>query len=610
MNVKNKLNFILLLTFLIINSKLIFAQEIVVGPYIQFLTSNSVWILWETSAGDESKVNWGKTDSLGNTTTGESYIGNRDSKIHEVYLENLEPNTKYFYQVITENVKSSIFHFNTFPSSKDEGKTRIIFISDTQFDGANPTKYFEIIHDGIIDFITDNYGFDISEELSFVAVAGDLVSNGLNYEEWGEFFFKPAQDLMSYIPFYPVLGNHDANSPFYFRYFKLPENGTLGFIEHWWFFDHSNIRMIGLDSNDGFRLNTQLRWLEKVLDDACINEDIDFVFVELHHPYLSELWPLGEINYTKFVIERLEEFSKECGKPSAHFFGHTHGYSRGESRDYSHLWVNAATASGNIDYWGEYNQNDYDEFNISLDEYGFVFIEVEGGDNPFFKLQRVSLGDEITPLNNVIKDEITVYRFNTPPDKPLGIYPEEGSEVSPFSLTLMGTPFKDYNNDLQGASHWQISENCNDFSKPIFDKWKQYQNFYFDKDTQAGDDLTKQVINNLKGLTSYCYRVRYRDRSLAWSDWSLPVSFKTSSDCSQDPNDSDDDGIPDSCDNCPTTYNPDQKDRDGDGIGDACDLRCGKANLVNYSTSKFILPCFIVLGLFPIKFFKKILISA
>ena len=56
--------------------------------------------------------------------------------------------------------------------------------------------------------------------------------------------------------------------------------------------------------------------------------------------------------------------------------------------------VNVASAGGNLDYWGEYPNNDYDEYTISQDEYGYVLIETIAGDNPEFTLKRFSLGDE------------------------------------------------------------------------------------------------------------------------------------------------------------------------------------------------------------------------
>jgi hypothetical protein len=51
-----------------------------------------------------------------------------------------------------------------------------------------------------------------------------------------------------------------------------------------------------------------------------------------------------------------------------------------------------------------------------------------------------------------------------------------------------------------------------------------------------------------------------------------PISSETRFEClPEEETDSDNDGIPDYLDNCPTTYNPDQLDSDNDNIGDACD---------------------------------------
>jgi hypothetical protein len=250
----------------------------------------------------------------------------------------------------------------TAPLAEDERSFQIAAMSDMQRDDSHPDKFAEILSEGLIPHVKDRYSSDLSEALAMVFITGDLVDNGWIYTEWLDDFFTPASELMSRVPVYPVPGNHEGNTPLFFRYFHLPENATPGYEEHWWSTDYSNVRIIGLDSNTSYRTDTQLEWLESLLDETCTDSNIDFVFAQLHHPYLSELWLPGETDFTGDNIHRLEAFTDNCGKPSIHFFGHTHGYSRGQSRDHRHLWVNVASAGGALDRWGMTEQADYDEF--------------------------------------------------------------------------------------------------------------------------------------------------------------------------------------------------------------------------------------------------------
>ncbi len=505
------------------------SQTIIVKPYLQDATPASIVIMWETDVAVTGKVKWGESPfALIDSVPSVTHTGSGSTEIHTANLNSLSAQTKYYYRVeLASGTASALYHFRTPSLAEDEKTVRLMAISDMQRDGSNPNKFHEIVNQGIIPVVQSIIDTSLSE-LDAVLIPGDLVVTGGNYGQWKDHFFNPVDNLSPYTPFYPVPGNHEYHGgglPNFLSYFHLPENGPPALVEQCWFKDISNVRIVGLNSNSGAADKTlQLSWLGEMLSTLCSNEEIDFVFAELHHPYKSELWTPGESDFTGDIIELLENFTTNCGKPSIHFYGHTHGYSRGQSRDHQHLWVNVATAGGNIDYWGEFSNQDYPEFVTSQDEYGFVYVESEAGSDPEFRLTRYSRGDEFNSLNNEIRDVIVVRKNEIAPQTPLAIFPNSDT-VESSCLLLKASDFSD-GTDYHQASHWQIARN-NQFlpNQIIAQKWAQHKNDYDEVDLQLNDDLTDETFENLAADSSYFWRVRYRDPHLKWSEWSTPASF-------------------------------------------------------------------------------------
>ena len=507
------------------------AQEnsFIVKPYLQDAEPNSIIIKWETAIDGESIVEYGTSEKLGKSAEGSSYkVTFGASRLHEVQLTGLKRFTTYYYRVKTDKLTSDIFQFKTPPFSEEAEAFNLIAMSDMQIDRSQPDKFNEVVNEGVMKYLQEQFGGEVPNNLALVMIPGDLVAQGSNYEQWNTDFFKPSEKLFSEVPVYPVPGNHEQNSQFFFKYFSLPENGDPAFAEHWWYKDYGNVRIIGLDSNDEYRdLRQQYTWLENVLKETENADDIDFVFAQLHHPYKSELWIPGEEESTGKVVKMLEAFSDKTGKPSVHFFGHTHGYSRGQSRDHNHLWVNVASAGGAIDNWGEFEGRDYDEFTVTQDEYGFVMVNVDPNPaDPKISLKRISRGNTINPKDNEVTDEITVYKLNQKPKAPEALSPKE-EEIATTKITLKASGFEGGRaTSTHTASHWQLATSTN-FENPEVDRWKQAENWYYEENRQKDDDLTDEMLARLKPQTTYFWRVRYRDQYLSWSEWSEVATFKT-----------------------------------------------------------------------------------
>ena len=71
----------------------------------------------------------------------------------------------------------------------------------------------------MIDYISEEHSDDLVEELAMVLIPGDLVVTGSSYYQWQDHFFGTSGDLFSHVPFYPVFGNHEANTDYFIKYF-------------------------------------------------------------------------------------------------------------------------------------------------------------------------------------------------------------------------------------------------------------------------------------------------------------------------------------------------------------------------------------------------------
>ena len=95
---------------------------------------------------------------------------------------------------------------------------------------------------------------------NFVVISGDLVDAGNSKKQWTNEFFASLKPLVERVPFYPVLGNHEQDTRFYYDYMSLPNP------EYYYTFRFGNTQFFMLDTNRDVRPGTeQYLWLEKEL---------------------------------------------------------------------------------------------------------------------------------------------------------------------------------------------------------------------------------------------------------------------------------------------------------------------------------------------------------
>lgn len=241
------------------------SQPIAIGPYVQEVTPTSAAIYWWTDTTNEVSCD-------GTPRYAFKY------EQHQCVMSHLKPDTVFPYNIRGHDLPEGAGSVTTFP---DEA-------APFHFNVIGDTRTGNDIHAAIVALVQ-------AETPLLVVNTGDLVSNGLNLADW-ETFFGINQELMRFVPYYPVLGNHENNAGEYFDFFHLPGN------ERYYSFTVGNTLFLMLDSqgppilaqpgekeqNEPAKatpyMETQKAWVETTLQ---ANSAVPFVFAAFHKPMYS-----------------------------------------------------------------------------------------------------------------------------------------------------------------------------------------------------------------------------------------------------------------------------------------------------------------------------------
>jgi predicted phosphodiesterase len=263
-----------------------------------------------------------------------------------VEVEKLSTGTTYHYIVRSDGAQSDPYTFATAPN----GSTPFQFL----LYGDNRTQPDK--HQTVVDRMN-------LEAADFIINVGDVVEDGWIPWQYDQQFFDQIGPLMATTPLYVSIGNHEAESLFFYRYFSFPGH------ERWYTFDYGNARFIALNSNFSLQPWTpQYPWFVSELQRAQA-DGVEWLFVFCHHPAYAEGWggDGGQLDIRNHYLPLMEQYGVD-----AFLAGHTHDYERGELNGIIHIVTGGG--GGPLSSWSQ----DHAHITVYESRYHYVKVEITG----------------------------------------------------------------------------------------------------------------------------------------------------------------------------------------------------------------------------------------
>ncbi|MES2417788.1 MAG: metallophosphoesterase [Bacteroidota bacterium] len=303
--------------------------KIIAGPCLQTSFKNTMSIIWLTNKNAASWVEYG-TDptNLDKNAYGKSEIGLKPiGRINTIKLEQLQPGTKYYYRVVSKEIKD----FQPYKLTYGEVvSTNITYF--TNLDIAKDEVSFLMLND-IHDrpkSIPHLLDLDKEQKNDFIFFNGDIFDYQTDEQQIIDHFLQPCTEAFAKnIPFVYVRGNHETRGKYCREFPQYFEN--VGYDA----FTLGPVRFVILDTGedkedthpvyagivdfDAYRVQQAELLKAEIASKAFKKAPFRVVFMHIP-PRFSGDWH-GPLHCTKVFEPLLNQ-----GKVDLVLSGHTHKY--------------------------------------------------------------------------------------------------------------------------------------------------------------------------------------------------------------------------------------------------------------------------------------------
>lgn len=296
----------------------------VAGPYLQLPGSTITEVRWQTAEPEQSSIRWSrKTDIWENQWQSEVA-----TTVHRVLLQNLQANSRYYYQIGSND---TTYHFITAPAANSLQPVRMWI----QGDPGRARKEALQTSEAAMQWMQQHpYLTDSDKLFDLWLTTGDNAYKSGKNSEFQRHLFIPYADLLPYVGFIPVYGNHDARRWSFFRLFSFPVNGELGGYpsktQNYYSLNYGMAHIVILDSQESDLAadGAMVEWLQS---DLAQNQQ-RWTIVLFHHPPYTKGSHDSDSSYDsggrmiairQNILPVLEQYDVDMI-----FSGHSHVYER------------------------------------------------------------------------------------------------------------------------------------------------------------------------------------------------------------------------------------------------------------------------------------------